>query len=355
MIGPGLAGATFNAYAYGFDSGLAGTLTVTIYDSNNAVVTGPVTTPIAEIDLGGQQSAYQYIGTFPPEGEYLILWQDPISGAEAAEEIFSSAVVPLTITAPTTGPCQPWIDGEDVADACDITDQGTDTQVALDTAAEIASTLLYRLTLKKFSGICTKTIRPCRAGCGCQHVEEGWYWRGHDWLRGNGTFCGCGCVAQVRLSGVVRAIVDVLIDGETVAPDTYRLDEYKYLVRIQDNGGWPRCQNLDLPSTEPGTFQITYLAGMDPPAAGAAAAKQLACQLYRGSTGGDCSLPSGVTRIIRQGLVIERVDSLAAMLRKGATGLPLVDSFMAVFNPTGAMLGPAVWSPDLPPHRKVIS
>lgn len=356
MIGPGLAGTTYNAYAYGFDSGQAGLLTVTVYDETNAVYSGPTTLHVTEIDLGGSQSAYRYVDLYPPEGNYVIIWEDP-EGAQAVEELVSAGVEPLTITAPALGPCQQWIDGDDVATSCDVV-PSSDNQQQLDDAADMASLLLYRLTLKKFSGICVKTIRPCRSGCGCQHVEEGWYWRGHDWMRHDGRYCGCGCVSQVTLSGVVRGIVEVTIDGEAVAPDTYRLDEYKYLVRTHTsdyvNRGWPRCQALDLPASDPGTFQVTYMAGLDPPTSGITAAKSLACELYRGAIGGDCALPTGVTRIVRQGLAIERIDSIGSMLRRGATGLPLVDSFVSVFNPTGAMLGPAIWSPDAPAHRKVV-
>lgn len=354
MIGPGLEGQTFNAYAYGFDSGLVGQLTVSIYDDHDDLVLGPVTSSITEVDLGGAQSAYRYVGLYPTVGNYIILWEDPL-GNEAVEELVSGDTPPLPATAPIFGPCQQWLSFDDVADFCDIA-VGTDTQVGLETAAEMASTLLYRLTGKKYSGICERIIRPCRSGCGCHHTEDGWRWMGNEWWR-NGSPCGCGCISQITIMGTVRAIIEVTIDGELIAPDEYRVDEFKYLVRMRDTNGvrqwWPRCQNLDLPATEPGTFQITYLAGTDPPSAGVEAAKQLACELYKGSVGGECALPSGVTRILRQGLVIERIDSLGAMLRRGATGLPLVDSFIAVFNPTGAMVGPAIWSPDFPPHRKV--
>ena len=35
-------------------------------------------------------------------------------------------------------------------------------------------------------------------------------------------------------------------------------------------------------------------------------AAQLACEIYKACVGQDCALPSGITRIARQGIVIEK-------------------------------------------------
>lgn len=357
MIGPGLEGAAFNAYAYGYDSGLAGQLTVSIEDHDGNVIVAPTTADIIEVDAGGLQSVYRWVSIYPPAGEYIVIWEDP-DGIQAAEELVSRDVVPVEAQAPTIGPCQLWTTGEAVANTCGV-ELGTDNATDLEAAAEMASMLLYRLSARKFQGLCVRTVRPCRVGCGCNHVTpEDWFWRGYEWVRSDGFSCGCGCVSQVKLNGTARAIIEVTIDGEIVAPDGYRLDEYSYLVRLAEVDGtrqaWPRCQRLDLPSSAPGTFEITYLAGVDPPAIGVAAANSLACELYNAGPGaGECTLPSGVTRIIRAGLTIEKVSSVASMLAKGATGLPLVDSFMAAFNPTGALSGPMIWSPDSPSPRRM--
>jgi hypothetical protein len=361
MIGPGLEGAAFSAYAYGYASGLTGSLTVSMETSDGFQVIAPTTADIIEIDVGGAESVYRWTDAYPAAGEYIVIWEDP-DGLQAAEELVSSADVSgIEPPSPSFGPCQPWIDGDDVAECCGV-EPGSEQQSNLDSAAEMASALLYRLSLKKYPGLCLRTVRPCRTGCACSHVGEGWFWRGTEWVQvSTGTSwraCSCGCVNQILLSGVARAIVEVRIDGELLTPDGYRLDEYKYLVRMADadnvRQAWPRCQRLDLPSSEPGTFEVTYLAGMSPPPLGVAAASRLACELFRGcSNGGDCALPSGVTRIIRAGLEIEKVDTLSGMLHKGATGLPVVDAFMAFANPSGAMSVPTLWSPDITPHRRM--
>jgi hypothetical protein len=357
MIGPGLTGAAFNAYAYGFDSGLEGLLVVSIEDSLGNVIVAPTSAGIIEIDVGGPQSVYRWIGTYPVVGEYIIIWEDP-QGNQAAEELEAVAALPPASTTPSVGPCHTWVTAQEVADCCGIV-QGSANTADLELAAEMASTLLYRLTARKFSGLCLRTIRPCRTGCGCNHGDEGWLWRGTEWMHPTGRACGCGCVSQVTLSGTARAIVEVKVDGAVIAPDLYRLDEFRYLVRLRDPDGskqhWPRCQALDLPSTDPGTFEVTYLSGVDPPSSAVSAAAALSCELFKAcpSGAGDCALPVGVTRIIRQGLVIEKIDSLAMLLRRGATGIVAIDTFIAAYNPTGALQGPMIWSPDSPSHRRM--
>lgn len=357
MIGPGLAGATFNAYAYGYDPGLEGTLEVRIEDSDGNLITGPTTDDIIEIDVGGTQSVYRWVGTYPPVGEYIVIWEDP-DGVEAAEELISGVETVTLLPGPSTGPCQDWVTSDEVAECCGV-EPGTDVDTAtLETAATMASELLYILSARQFPGVCARKVRPCRSGCGCTHGGDGWRWTGMYWSL-NGSTCGCGCVQQVRLyGGPVRAIVEVKIDGETVAPDEYRLDENRYLVRLADSDGrrqaWPRCQRLDLADTETGTWSVEYLAGLSPPTLGVQAAASLACELFRACrSSGECALPTGVTRVVRQGLTIEKVTGLASMLRKGQTGLPLVDAFMAAYNPTGSRRPAAVWSPDMPRPRRV--
>ena len=358
MIGPGLVGSSFSAYSYGFDSGLVGQLLVWIEDSDGNQVTSPSGDGIVEFDAGGGSSAYRWQSSYPPAGEYVVTWEDP-DGVQAVEELISTAVAPVEAAMPQIGPCQPWISSEHVAACCDV-EPDSDNQADLDAAASMASDLLYRLSARKFPGICLRVVRPCRTGCACDHSGEDWYWRGTEWVRGfDARACGCGCVSQVTLSGTVRTVVQVLIDGELVAPDSYRIDDYRHLVRLADADGnrqaWPRCQRLDLPSSATGTFEVTYLSGLDPPALGIAAAASLACEFFRAcpSGSGECALPSGVTRIIRAGLTIERVSSVASMLSKGASGLPLVDAFIAGYNSTGASLGPMVWSPDMPVPRRM--
>jgi hypothetical protein len=230
--------------------------------------------------------------------------------------------------------------------------------------AQEASELLFEFSGRLFSGACEQTVRPCAVGpCGMQvlsrgHVIYGWE-AGYWWFLDNQRSCGCEPLSTVRLSGYpVREIVEVKIDGVVVDPDTYRLDGRRNLVRLRDpvTGevlGWPSCQALDLPDTEPGTFSVTYRYGQDPPLVGVHAASQLGCEIYRSCNGEPCALPTGTTRVTRQGVVIEKMAFAAWGLqvpRAGTpgtwrTGIPMVDAFLGAYAPTGMRRRPVVWSP----------
>lgn len=58
-------------------------------------------------------------------------------------------------------------------------------------------------------------------------------------------------------------------------------------------------------------------------------------------------LPKGVTRITRQGITIDKLAFTSWGYREGrwATGLPLVDAFLATVNPAGLQRRPVFWAP----------
>ena len=66
--------------------------------------------------------------------------------------------------------------------------------------------------------------------------------------------------------------------------------------------------------------------------------------------GGACRLPSRVVQVVRQGVTIQRATPLASYLVAGATGLELVDAFIAGYG--GLRRRPAVWSPDVQPFAR---
>lgn len=267
------------------------------------------------------------------------------------------------------GLCEPWINGEDVADCCGV-DYTTDTAVLLEDAAEKSSEVLFEASGRIYTGICESVVRPCRVGCGCfgYQILEGsgyvvppvWWWNPQGWWMNDcGDRCGCDPVSRVHLAGYpVVSISQVKIDGAIIPASEYRLDEQRYLTRMADADGnpqaWPACQRMDLPATETGTFQISYTHGEAPTLLGIEAATEFACQLYRACPGteGECELPAGVTKVVRQGVTVEVISSLAKMIRSGATGLPLVDSFIAAANPSGLRMRPAVYSPDVAPYPR---
>jgi hypothetical protein len=163
-------------------------------------------------------------------------------------------------------------------------------------------------------------------------------------------------MSRVLLYYPARAIIQVKIDGVPVLEaNNWRLDRHRFLTRIADANGdpqfWPSCQRMDLADSEVGTFSVRYSFGQDPPWDGQAAAAQLACEIFKGCTGSECALPSGVVRITRQGVTIDKMATLGWVRGKFAgtegyrTGLSMVDAFLNSVNKEGLSRRPVIVTP----------
>lgn len=271
------------------------------------------------------------------------------------------------------GPCTPWINAEEVFGASGVT---ITDDVDINDATEAAQGVLFALSGRQFAGECIGFVRPCRVGCGWGALGGGdgvdlalagasWWFGGWGGLGGSGTIwgwqgdagavnpCGCEALSQVKLNGYpVTGIKEVLINGEVVPADTYRLDMNRYLVRTRGPDGetparWPGCQDLARDPGQNRTWSVEYFYGQPPPAAGKLACAELAVQFYLAMSGSDeCLLPVGVTKVTRQGVTIERLVPLFSAGR--ATGLVLVDAFLSSYNPAGLKRRPAIMSPGFP-------
>ena len=346
MIGPGTAGSVMEAFAEGFATGLVGTLGVTIDDGEGNNVVPRTTADIAQIETVGAFGVYSYLGVFPAlVGTYIITWDDTVVTASESIEVGDTAAGGAT-DPPEIGPCGSWTDEEQIAACCGV-EASSDTLEGLEAAGEDASAILFELSGRQYRGVCGPvTVRPCRLGNPCYPPGR---------LRDPLPACGCQPLSTVLLAGYpVTEIAEVKIDGETQPPSEYRLDSRRKLVRLATTNGryqaWPGCQRLDLADTEEQTFSVAYYYGVAPPATGVSAANQLACEIYRACTGGECSLPVGTTKVTRQGITVERGE-LATFLSSGQTGLVLVDAFLAAYG-SASKRRPAVWSPDGPKYAK---
>lgn len=236
------------------------------------------------------------------------------------------------MTLPSAGPCAPWAVADDVCAPC--AGLTFDTGV-LENALLRASEILFALSGRQFAGACEATERPC-GSCGCEPNR-----------------CGCGSLSKVRLGGSpIRAVSEVIVDGVILDTSTYRVDDYRYLVRLRDLDGsrhsWPCCQDLSLDPTEPKTWQVTYTYGADVPLSGVAAAAELGCQLALAcdpQAGAVCQLPQRVTSIVRQDVSMAILDPFT-FLDDGKTGLYNVDLFLKAFNPAGLRRRATAVSPD---------
>lgn len=227
--------------------------------------------------------------------------------------------------------------------------------IIFDLVAEKASDLMYELSGRLFAGSCgPKKVRPYCHGCACGYQVLA---RGHlvaSPYAGYCSHCLVSCSPSlVKLAGYpVRAISEVKINGVVLGAGEYRLHQKRYAMRLNSTR-WPLSQNLTLPDSANNTFSITYSYGEDPPEIGIEAASQLACELYKACANLECQLPTGVARIVRQGLVIERAffqrDRVTGAWR---TGLALVDSFLNAYNPRGIMRRPVFFSPSGPQYAQ---
>ena len=219
-------------------------------------------------------------------------------------------------------------------------------------ATALAGRVLWTLTGQVF-GVCSETLRPC-----FQPQPAGTAYRGAGavfWpgLTGNPAATGpCGCVDgcteigydRVALPGPVADVDEVLIDGDVIDPDTYRVEQRRWLHRI-DGQRWPTHQNLHAGDDEPGAFTIRYQRGIAVPDDGQRAAGRLAVEFLAGMTGDQCALPAGATSASRQGVSIELAD-VREWFTNGVTGVAAVDLWIMAVNPHRSKRPARITSPD---------
>lgn len=228
-----------------------------------------------------------------------------------------------------------------------------DLSAVADALVDLAKTwvaeVLWSATGRRF-GLCSKLLRPCNRGC----VTGTWprpNLQAGEWFNTCGcdspSNCSCGPLCEICLPGPVHDICEVLIDGEVMDPATYRVDNHRYLVRVGGAECWPRCQHMDADITEPGSFAIRYVRGTPVPEGGAYAAGQYLCEVLKQCLNDkSCRLPRNVTQINRAG--VQANFAGAGGGKYGAvTGIPEVDLWISLVNPTGLHAPSVVWSPDL--------
>lgn len=234
-------------------------------------------------------------------------------------------------------------------------------QRCVNSAAEI----LYSLSGRQF-GLCELTVRPCRRD-ECPPTGSGLRWTpvlsGGEWTNVSCSSCyrGCSCtrVCDVVLPGPVEEVLQVRQDGIILPPELWRVDNRRSLVRLPGQPEeatlsecWPTCQEMSLPASEPGTWEVKYLRGRPVPEAGRAAMAELACELGYACLGDPCcKLPKRITSITRDGATMAILDPMT-FIDKGLTGLYNVDLWLRSVNPKARSRSAAVLSPDMPRFRR---
>ena len=256
-------------------------------------------------------------------------------------------------------PCGPWpLDSTCLPDSWDPEALTPEQEQALAVATEI----LWRLSAGKY-GLCEVTVRPCKQTCfdavPGMYPISGWvrpYVYAGQWINSGcacSGSCGCGPLCELLLPGPVHSVSEVLVDGVVLAPSSYRVDNARWLVREDTTVDcWPVCQRLDLPSTEVGTFAVTYERGIPVPPAGVRAVTKYAVEVWKACLNlNGCRLPSRVRDIVREGISMTLMDPMD-YLKDGLTGLADVDIWLSAVNPGGHRDRTRVYSPGRPGPRR---
>lgn len=157
-------------------------------------------------------------------------------------------------------------------------------------------------------------------------------------------------LSQIVLQAPVRRINSVTVDGTVLEPSAYTLYDRRRLVRNLGDGNspgsWPWNQSIEMPLSEPGTWEIDYEWGNPVPPMGVLAAVELTVELILAISGQDsAALPARVSRVSSQGMDVAVGDALE-FLREGFTGLPVVDAFIYDENPARARRRSVFLSPE---------
>ena len=279
----------------------------------------------------------------------------------------------MTMDVPRTGPCAPWIAASDIISDPRLSSVEVDPTTAA-AMATVASDVLYALSARQFTGNCGPvTVRPISRPTdidqrfGNRNTPSGYMSMGNAATAygapGSGAFNSYGTSkpSEVELGAYpVTEIVLVKIDGVTIPADEYYLQNRRVLVRSMptmdtnatERNGWPVNQILSLPDDQEGTFSVTYLYGVPPPALGVVACKALAVQLTLNALDQENSLPQRVTSMTRQGVTTAVVDVMD-FFQRGLTGIYEVDLFVETYNPTKSRGRTQIFSPDTGRPRRM--
>lgn len=336
---PARTGAAFAEYTVPTKATVDGSVTF------NFTVPANVTGRYYVRVLWTPETAATQVSTDPP---------DPVN--------FAQVPVPRRILATTTQVSVPW---------CSVGDIEGSTRVAnvapeiLDDACWAASDILFALAGHTYPGLSEITVRPAvdygsRSGWGTTGTgpdaasggvidTAGWNPVLAGGLPGLGAFDGRGLTHVALGVEPVQSVSQLLIGGAVIDPGLYRVDEQRWLVRV-DGQAWPWVR----PDAPLGNFDVTLVYGQPPPRAGIRAAMELAielAQVYNGST--TCFLSGRVTEVVRQGISTVLADPLT-LAEKGLIGLPIVDDFLiSVRGVKPPPLPPMISAPGIARPRRL--
>lgn len=273
-------------------------------------------------------------------------------------------VIPLPGAQPLPAGAEGWC-GWDIDPAGQCPDWDTYTPEQQELASNIAVLVMWAATGRRY-GPCEITVRPCQSKERAETYRAyPVFWGSATWAAGmpyldGGRWFNCGCGSgcccrarcEIMLDGPVSSIVEVLVDGDVVPPEEYRVDVTQggyRLVKTSD-GCWPTCQDFNVGGEDVGSFSVTYGRGLAVPGSVLGATGLLACEFGKQVSSGSCALPQRLSSLTRQGVtadfIVNEID-----VSTFQTGISLVDMVIRAENPSRLTRPPTVLSPDLPDNR----
>jgi hypothetical protein len=142
--------------------------------------------------------------------------------------------------------------------------------------------------------------------------------------------------------GPIREIIEIKVDGVTLAPANYTIVENVRIVRT-DGNKWPSltCGSDD-------GFQITYRYGVDLPLAGKSVLAEYVCELVKECKGMPCKVPAIFLNTTQR-----ESGDITTFTRRGEyldehllTGYPPLDNWIMSDRGGATIHAPSVWPPN---------
>lgn len=239
--------------------------------------------------------------------------------------------------------CSPWAELSDLPDGCpcrtaesggDLPDDATLGEL-IDDATDALFVLLGRPAI----GVCELTVYPC---ANSRVPILGPY---HPSILGyGGSPCSdCGHDYDVWLDGPVHDVTEVAIDGVTLDPSEYHLEDGNWLV-LRD-GSWPAGGN-----PEDDLFSITYERGVPPSRLIRGSIAEIVNEMWLDQCGNLGAKFSAAVKSMSTGGTNYSYEDVAAALPK----MPQTRMAIAQFNPTNQAMQPFAYSPDVPYRNRVV-
>jgi hypothetical protein len=219
--------------------------------------------------------------------------------------------------------CTQFADVEDFARCdCDCSiDLDDETHVALlDIFLKAASDQLCLLSGHEINGGCESTETFCRSYCSC------------------GSTCTCGWDTILLGAIPVISVSDVAFEDYVFDPDDFVIvDDVGIAWASGVDHRWPGAKNVE----------ITYRWGHVVDEITKQATIELACAAIR-SCLSDKRNTVTADSVNRQGISFGRraTSTTASIAERAAADFPWMSRFLATYNPTRAIRGPVIWSPD---------